>query len=301
MILNDPLLFGCCKIIVLMIININTLNIHRMNDLRILKSIVILLAVAIVAFSFSSGVPEGHTGAPGEVNCTSCHQTHALNSGDGSLSITVSTAAYTPGEVYEVTVEVMDDSLERAGFQLTALDENLEQAGTITDFNEEVLELNNADGRQYIYHIDASDQNSWSFQWQAPETNRGEVTFYAAGNAANGDFSNDGDYIYTDSLAISADEVTALTETAHDLPTPLQVYPTHVSNEITIDYTLDTPGHCRIELMNADGKPVAVVLDKNQHTGSYIATYETESLSPGVYYVNYITDSNTASKRIIIL
>ena len=41
------------------------------------------------------------------------------------------------------------------------------------------------------------DKNQWTFKWTAPTNDVGPITFYAAGNAANGDFSTSGDYIYT--------------------------------------------------------------------------------------------------------
>src|SRR4029079_17212748 len=65
--------------------------------------------------------------------------------------------------------------------------------------------LNNAGpggARQYIEHTAAGtfvgQQNSasWTFNWTAPPTDIGPVTFYAAGNQANNDGNTSGDYIY---------------------------------------------------------------------------------------------------------
>ena len=38
--------------------------------------------------AYVSGPPASHTGAPGEGNCTECHTTFALNSGNGNVTIT---------------------------------------------------------------------------------------------------------------------------------------------------------------------------------------------------------------------
>ena len=38
---------------------------------------------------------------------------------------------------------------------------------------------------------------SWEFQWTAPDADVGPITFYAAGNASNGNFNPIDDYIYT--------------------------------------------------------------------------------------------------------
>ncbi|MBI3950760.1 MAG: VCBS repeat-containing protein [Acidobacteria bacterium] len=43
--------------------------------------------------------------------------------------------------------------------------------------------------------------NTWTFDWVAPSTNVGDVGFYGAGNASNGNNANTGDKIYTKSPA----------------------------------------------------------------------------------------------------
>ena len=38
---------------------------------------------------------------------------------------------------------------------------------------------------------------TWQFDWTVPDPAVGTITFYAAGNAANGNGSTSGDYIYS--------------------------------------------------------------------------------------------------------
>src|SRR5262249_13884214 len=45
--------------------------------------------------------------------------------------------------------------------------------------------------------LGTADGTEWTFDWIAPNADVGPVTFYAAGNAANGDDIPLGDYIYT--------------------------------------------------------------------------------------------------------
>lgn len=70
-----------------------------------------------------------------------------------------------------------------------------------------------SDLRQYVEHTSAGivptafGSKSWTFVWNAPAQFSGRVSFYAAGNAANGSGEPDGDYIYTtmrSSVATSA-------------------------------------------------------------------------------------------------
>ncbi|MBP8137654.1 MAG: hypothetical protein KAY61_05565, partial [Candidatus Eisenbacteria bacterium] len=49
---------------------------------------------------------------------------------------------------------------------------------------------------------------TWSFDWTAPSSPAGSVTFYAAGNAANGSEEPSGDWIFTTS-ATALDTTTA--------------------------------------------------------------------------------------------
>jgi uncharacterized protein (TIGR03437 family) len=155
----------------------------------------------------SFGPPTGHTGAPGESNCTACHFGNALNSGGGTFAITGVPTNYTSGQEVTVTVTLTQTGRALYGFQLTAIDDTGRQAGTIaaTDATRTQLVTDTISGatRQYLEHTSSgtspsgTNQGSWAFRWTAPTTNVGRITFYAAGNAANGNFQQTGDFIYT--------------------------------------------------------------------------------------------------------
>ena len=150
---------------------------------------------SVFAFSFQAP-PTERTGAPGEANCTLCHSGNALNTTGGSLILTVP-ETYTPGMEYDIVVQLSRAGQSRWGFQMTALNSNNARAGTIntSDGNTQLKEANS---KQYISHTSAGTaQQQWMYKWTAPSTDIGPVTFYAAGNAANGNFGTTGDYIYT--------------------------------------------------------------------------------------------------------
>jgi hypothetical protein len=183
-----------------------------------------ILSIALILFisfglwdkkvqAFSSGPPAGHTDAPGEVNCTACHSSFPLNSGKGNVTINGLPIAYTPNQ--EVTVSVTTNQPDGFlyGFQLTAIDSTGAQAGTLvaTDAVNTQLITGMVSGntRQYIEQtFDGAfptefDKKTWTFKWIAPATNVGAVTFYAAGNGANGNHETTGDNIYTTSASIA--------------------------------------------------------------------------------------------------
>jgi len=143
----------------------------------------------------SSQPPIGRTGAPGEGTCAGCHSGGSYT---GQILFEIGDEAiteYAPGETYTITF-TSDFNAPRFGFSITALNANNQPAGDFTVLNDDntskAVAVNN---RQYIGHKNASDNNVWEFEWTAPATDVGNVTFYYVINAANGDNSTGGDYI----------------------------------------------------------------------------------------------------------
>ena len=158
--------------------------------------------------AYAEGPPAGVTGAPGETTCATsgCH-TGTPNTGSGQFKIDAP-SVYQPGAKYQITVthSATDGSRRRWGFQLTVLTADNSKAGDMQRPND-LLQLLNDDGpgfnRQYIEHTitgtfpGTRGSGSWTFDWVAPSSDVGPVTFYAAGNQGNNDGTNSGDQIYT--------------------------------------------------------------------------------------------------------
>ncbi len=165
----------------------------------------------------SPGPPLGFTGAPNEGNCTGCHYSFPLNSSGGRVEITGLPASFTPGQSYTVTVTVTHPTARAWGFELTALDasgtSSTAGALSVTDSATTLKRDSTASGalRAYLSHNDEAGiakgkagSNSWSFVWTAPAAAVGDITFYAAGNAANNQVSPEDDYIYTTSVVVKS-------------------------------------------------------------------------------------------------
>ncbi len=162
------------------------------------------------------------TGAPGELNCTSCHDTFTVNTGVGSIAFSGVPDNYTPGQDYTVTVTMTFAGRRQFGFQATVIDDQGRAAGTITVTNAARTTLISADVggnlRRYIQHRDADAQTSWSFRWTAPSPAVGRITFYASGNAGNSNGGDSGDNIYTtkkESLQMTAPAAVATVSAAN--------------------------------------------------------------------------------------
>jgi hypothetical protein len=100
----------------------------------------------------------------------------------------------------------------RWGFQITALDTADNPIGTLLVLDTVRTQKQVAgSGRQYINHKSAGTDPGvpntapgWVLQWIAPAALAGPVTFYAAGNAANNNGANSGDFIYATSVTLQA-------------------------------------------------------------------------------------------------
>lgn len=191
-----------------------------------------VVAVAITALSLfgarqraaasAFGPSPVNTNAPGEGNCTSCHADFELNSGEGSIAITGVPATYTPGQQITVTVTTTQADAVIYGFQLTAVDQAGQKAGTFdipaaSDGRIQILQgvvgQNNII-REYVEHTSGGLSNgqfgfnSWVFTWIAPMQAAGKIDFYATGNSANSDGGTGGDYIYSTSKSTNSTAAT---------------------------------------------------------------------------------------------
>ena len=175
------------------------------NILSVWGVLVLLFAVSSgTVFAFSFDPPDEKTGAPNENTCaqTGCHAGNDLNVSGGSLMLTVP-ETYTPSEVYTIVVNLARTGQSRWGFEMTALDADGASAGSFVIDDAGNTQASEANSKQYIQHTSigtaqgTNDTHSWEFEWTAPDADIGPITFYAAGNAANGDFAATGDYIYT--------------------------------------------------------------------------------------------------------
>ena len=161
-------------------------------------------------FAFSSGPPDGRTGAPGELTCyNGCHNSYPLNSGTGNVAFSGVPELYIPGETYLIIISVTHPSMQRWGFELSVKTNQQTQAGNITVTQSNYTQTGFSSGITYLKHRSAGTFNnqsggaSWEFEWTAPEPGTGDVTFYAAGNCANGNGMNSSDYIYTTNISIA--------------------------------------------------------------------------------------------------
>ncbi len=181
---------------------------------------VAVASLPAMIYAFSTGPVIRRTGAAidGGLDCTACHRTFAPANSDARGFARISAVDYTPGKKQTIRVQVYHPDAKRWGFELTARltkDENLK--GGIFTPNTLVQVKCDPGGnapcgtdREFVEHLEPATRSgsdglaTFSVEWTAPDAGSGDVVFYAAGNAADGNGASSNDRIYTTSLKITA-------------------------------------------------------------------------------------------------
>ncbi|MCS6884188.1 MAG: choice-of-anchor V domain-containing protein [Acidobacteriota bacterium] len=166
------------------------------------KLVLLVLSTTTAAIAFSGGPPAGHTGAPGERTCVDCHDSFDINRGPGSVTLNLP-KKYRQNERLSLELTARQQNRRRWGFQITALDTAGNAAGLFSISDAANTQLQTFNGRTYVQHttegsLGQSDSKIWRFDWIAPSVDQGRIRFYIAVNAADGDGTSVGDYIYTE-------------------------------------------------------------------------------------------------------
>lgn len=223
-------------------------------------------------FAYTNGPPDGRTGSPvdGKTCNDDCHTSYTLNSGTAAFSISAP-SSYTAGETLSITVSFSNSSTTKHGFELSALDASSSKVGTFSTVDSNTQ---TSDG-SYIKHTGTGTANSsWSVQWTAPSSGATDpVTFYAAGNEANGDLTNQNDYIYT-ATAQASSAATTPVATPTVLPTlpplpspgasPTLPPPPPTLPPLPSPVTSPTPSECEPKSISTDTKKLKLKFGENK-------------------------------------
>lgn len=183
-----------------------------MRGSRVLPPAAVLLATGAVlaalpsrsvAAPYPDQPPPAHTGGFGEPTCHQCHFDAPLGAPGGRLVLSGVPARYAPGATYRITVSVEREGMERAGFQLAARFADGAQAGAFRSPGARAqVSAGAGPGVRYAGHtregtaVETPGRAAWTVEWTAPAKAAGPVAFHAAANAADGDRSPVGDFVY---------------------------------------------------------------------------------------------------------
>lgn len=141
----------------------------------------------------------GHTGGFGEPTCQACHFDNDLNDSRGVFEVKGFPESVTADSTYRIEIILTHPELRAGGFQLTVRTENGDDAGKLSPPDDRVSVVEHR-GVTYAGHTltgtvpSAGNQSRWHVDW-IPSSDA-EAVLHAVGNAANGDRSEFGDFIF---------------------------------------------------------------------------------------------------------
>ena len=260
------------------------------------KYLSLLLPAALLAFVFimagfdgdelqnSSGAPAQNTNSPGDgQNCTHCMGGTAT-AVTGWITSDVPSTGYVPGNTYTITAT--GSGTGKKGFEISPQDLAGNLIGTLTAGTGNKL----VGSLKYVTHssVVAANPAVWTFQWTAPLTGAGDVTFY-------GSFAVTQNATKTTTLTIS--------ESAEGLAqrslSNWGFYPNPAHDRVFVNFSSKKEGHVNVDLVSLGGTLLQNLLTASLPAGE--RRFEISLSQPAGLYLLRITGENSQQVRKIII
>ena len=277
----------------------------------------VILITKITLFADPCSAPwlgASHSGAPGEVSCTGCHSGSA-NSGSGNINYLIGNGAntYSPNELFAIVFSMDEEDVNQFGFQTVALKaSNNSNTGTFSLTDEENTRLIYGSGRTYVGHtvcgadVDPPGSIQWSFNWQAPGSDVGNINFHLSSLATNHSHSTGGDNTYTQVVTLSYNDVILGVldsgGSAHivDDFQLITAYPNPFNSTTTLNFVLPFDSNVSIKVYTLQGKEAATIVNRRLNTGYHSLVWNASNQSSGLYIVKMVPGNFNTQNLIII-
>lgn len=253
--------------------------------------IVLIFSVALISgITNGSQAPYGHTGSPGDgKTCNQCHSGTSLT--DTNITTNIPASGYVPGTTYTITISVTRAGINKFGFQITAENTAHSKVGSFIITNSAQTKM----VQNEVTHTGTgtgaiNNSKTWTVDWTAPAAGTGNVSFYTAINAANGNSHPSGDQILTSSLAVSEDLSSSISNLV--LNNDFKLYPTVAENKFTIE---SNKLISEIAIFDLTGK---VIYQTNAVYGN-LMNIDITNYQSGTYIIQTKTDGGIITKKLI--
>ena len=297
------------------IVNFTAIKTQMLMKLKFLLfsvlSLSVLLSINSAVKSNASGAPAQRTGAPQDNNQTcndaanGCHSGNKVNDTSmGKLVVQLldsggnSVTTYTGGKSYVVNITLTAGS-NAMGFESTIFKGTSKtHAGTLTNGGHSNVQVNFNYATHTSSAIAKNGVGNWKLSWKAPAKGTGTVNIYTAANAADGDQTSSGDYIYKDVLSVT--EATVGIDEAKANVQNILIYPNPVKEAISVNYTLLKPSILEIELTDINGHLVQRLFNGHQAAGEYSFHNGIDKMAPGLYFLRMTTDGISVYRKVLV-
>jgi len=232
----------------------------------------------------SSGSPPGYTNSPGDgLNCSHCMGGTPV-AVTGWITSNIPVTGYVTGSTYTISVTATGSG--NKGFEVSPQDNSGTLIGTLIAGTGNKL----VGGGKYVTHSSAQTGNpvTWNFQWTAPLSGAGSVTFY--GSIAVGKPNTK-----TTTMTVSQSTVGIA---AQEKPV-MKIYPNPARDLVSVIFLLDAPQPVRIELVNAQGIRIRVLLEESLSAGEFKRNF-TLNQHPGIYFIRLNAGGNEHLNKLAI-
>jgi hypothetical protein len=202
------------------------------------------LATCMLLFSYAPTSEAGKTGsngAPGESTCTNCHGGAA--NGSATLTSDIPLTGFVPGATYNMVFTVSQAGQPLFGMGIESLSATNTQAGTLVAGTGTQVLVKSL--KQNLIHTLngglSTDTKAFAFKWTAPAVAAGNVTFYYAGLAANGNGVEDNaDNTYSGNKVFSPQAAVLPTVLTANCPTDVTMATAAGATTAVVNYTAPT-------------------------------------------------------------
>ncbi|MFL5762985.1 MAG: choice-of-anchor V domain-containing protein [Bacteroidia bacterium] len=244
-----------------------------------------------------TGAPASRTGSPFDSgNCTFCHTGFSATTDAGLITSNIPASGYLPGVTYTITASISVAGVNKYGFEISPQGTTGAKKGTMIVTTPTDMQL--ISSAKYMTHKSTGTAGTggrtWSFNWTAPALGSGNVTFYGAFVAANGNGSDTGDHVHLSSMMVSQDPTAGIAEQERN--DSWSVYPNPAVDKIFMS-TLDQDNTITaITLSDITGKQIKTLTknDLSENNGLDIG-----DLQSGMYVLTIRSEKGTATKKII--
>lgn len=280
----------------------------KKKNLFLIGSIAMILGTAFSILSENGKA--GYTGSLGELLCDDCHNTFGnANVGPGSIYVTstMNNWQYVPGQTYVVHVIVKQTGRPLFGVGFEALTSTNANAGSlvITNSAKTQIKTKTISGitrNNVVHQMNGglqTDSSVFTFNWVAPGTNIGNITFYFAGIAANNDGSENNDYVYNSSKVVTPASATGLAENTESM-TSLKSY-LNAEGDIAVEFSTAEAMEPRVNLYDATGRLICSQLIGHFAAGEVKSSVALPTeLKSGQYIVSVLSNNQKLSSKIFI-
>ncbi len=238
----------------------------------------------------TSGGIWSNSGSPGDgEDCSACHG-GGLNTDNSWMTSDIPATGYIAGQTYTMTLTTTGGGgSAKKGFSVTCEDGSANHMGTfvITDAT------NTSSFDDHVSHLAAGNTlTTWSFDWTAPASGSGDVTFYASLL-----FDGYGGGVVNASQMYSEETVSSVNDLA--AKNGLKVYPNPVVDQLNIEMPEISGNEVGVTIFSSNGQ---VVYTNDSYLVNSLSTssIDVSNLETGMYIINITSENQTFTNRFIV-